>query len=216
MTAGAEPIAAAPVTPDAAAAEAAAALAAAAGTTVTPPAIVAPVVPEKYALALPADSFLSPAALERVTAAAKALKVTTDADAQALVGLAHGEAVEVIAAYEAAHKPGGEAHKAVIKQYEADALAHPALGNGNPLALERKALQAGLVLNRFAPELAPVLAETGLAARPEVLLLLTRLHDAMGEKALAMSTADANTLPKAPLEKQMFPGGIRLSSDAAP
>lgn len=212
MTVVAEPIADTPVLPDTSAADAAAALAAAAGTAATP-ALVAPVVPEKYTLALPDGSLLSPAALERVTAAAKALKVTSDVDAQSLVGLAHTEAAEVISAYEAAHKPGGEAHKAVIAQYEAAALAHPEIGNGNPLALERKALQAGLVLNRFAPELAPVLAETGMAARPEVLLLLTRLHDAMGEKTLAMTTPDASTLAKAPMERQMFPGGIKLSSD---
>jgi len=194
---------------DSAAADAAAALAAAAGTTATPAALVAPVVPEKYTLALPDGSLLSPAALERVTAAAKALKVTNDADAQALVGLAHAEAADVIATYEAAHKPGGTVHAEIVKQYEKASLDHPEIGNGNPLALERAALKAGLVLNKFAPELAPVLRETGLAAAPEMLLFLSRLHDSMGEKALAMPTKDAVAV-NVPLEKRMFPEGIKL------
>lgn len=166
---------------------------------------VTPVVPEKYTLTLPEGSLLSPDALTRITETAKALKVASDADAQALVGLAHAEASEVIKTYESAKAPGGELYKHMVAQYETDSLKHPQLGNGDPVQLERKALQAGLVLNKFAPELAPILKDTGFAARPEVLLMLNRIHDAMSEKALAMPTKDAPPPAVEPLEKRMYP-----------
>lgn len=166
---------------------------------------VTPVVPEKYTLTLPEGSFLSPDALARITDTAKALKVATDADAQVLVGLAHAEASEVIKTYEAAKAPGGELHKTMVAQYETASLKHPQLGNGDPVQLERKALQAGLVLNKFAPELAPILKDTGFAARPEVLLMLNRIHDAMSEKALATPTKDAPPPAVEPLENRMYP-----------
>lgn len=171
----------------------------------TPAAPVAAVVPEKYTLALPKDTLLSVTALDRVTATAKALKVMTDADAQSLVGLAHAEAAEVIKTYAEARAPGGAVHKELVKQYEAEALKHPALGNGDPQALERKALQAGLVLNKYAPELAPLLKETGFAARAEVLVFLNRIHDAMSEKSLALPTKETAPVAKPDRAKDMFP-----------
>lgn len=176
---------------------------AAVGTTDTPE---GPKVPEKYALTKPDGTLLSDKALERVSEIAKALKLTTDADAQSLLSLADEQAKEVIATYEAARKPDGAVHKALVQQYEAESLRHPHLGNGDPLALERKALNAGLVLNQFAPELAPILKASGLAGKAEVLLFLNRLHEAFSEKALATADGTPKPKPQEPLEKRMFAG----------
>jgi len=186
---------------------------AAAVTAATPAAVTpaTPAVPESYALALPEGSLLSPDAIKRVTETAKALKVSTDADAQALLGLANAEASEVIKTYEDARKPDGAIHKATVAQYEAASLAHPSLGNGDPVALEKKAHQAGLVFAQFAPEILPLLKETGWAARAEVILMGARLYEAMGEKALVLPTSTAQ--PKAPIS--LYPDGIPLDTGAS-
>ncbi len=162
-------------------------------------------VPEKYALTKPDGSLLSDKALERASEVAKALKLATDTDAQSVLSLADEMAREVITPSEAARQPDGAVHKALVAQYNAEALAHPSLGNGDAVALEKKALNAGLILNQFAPELAPILKASGLAGKAEMLLLLNRIHDAFSEKALARPDGTPAPKAKEPLEKRMFP-----------
>lgn len=183
---------------DAAAVDAAAAPATtgtAAGT--TDPAMqaaIAATIPESYTLALPSDSVLAADVTARVTEVAKAIKLTSDADAQALVGLVDAEAREVIKTYEAARAPGGELHKAMVAQFAEAALQHPKLGNGDAAELEHKQLRAGLVLNRFgrASGLAAVIKERGYL-RPEELVFLNDIADALGEQPAVMPSG-----PRAP------------------
>lgn len=174
-----------------AAASAAAGTGTAASTTATTTTTTVPVVPETYTLTRPDGTLLSDAVLERATAIAKALKVTTDTDAQALVTFAHEQAAEVVQTYEQARQPGGAVHAAMVQQYAAEGLKHPQLGNNDPAAFERKQLEAGLVLNQFG--------QTGLAAdlkargylTPNELLFLSAVHAAMSEKPLAGAGARA-------------------------
>lgn len=166
-----------------------------------------PVIPETYTLTLPKGTLLSEAALERATAAAKALKVTQDADAQALVGLLDAEAKEVITIYEAARAPGGTLHAAMVKQVAEDALKHPALGNGDPVKFEQKQLQAGLVLNRFGGSgegsLNATIKARGYLTTAE-LLFLNGVHAAMGEKSLVVPSSPTKPEEKPTLGKRMF------------
>ena len=165
-------------------------------------------VPETYTLTLPQGSLLATTALERVTTAAKGLKLTQDADAQALVGLAEAEVKEAMVAWEAARQPGGTIHTAQVQQQTAAALAHPALGNGDPALLERKTLQASLVLNRFPAgrELVGILNASGDAQRPEVLRFLNEIHDVMSEKALVLP-GDVRPVTTASLASRFFGDG---------
>jgi hypothetical protein len=166
---------------------------------------VAAVVPDSYTIALPDGSILSPKAIERASEIAKSLKLTNDADAQSVLGLADEMAREVIATYEAARQPDGAAHKALVAQFTVDALAHPKLGNGNSTALEQKALNAGLVLDQFNPNVKAVLRDSGLLAHPEVLILLNAQHAAMQESALATGNLPVKALGG---YKALFPDGI--------
>lgn len=139
-------------------------------------------VPESYPLALPDGTKLAPESVARITEKAKALKVTDPALAQAMLDAAHGEVSETLTAYEAAHREGGVAWKQAVEAHEAAALAHPELGNGSKQQLEAKAVNAGLVLSRYAPDTAATLKAAGLLNEPSVLLLLNRIHDATREK----------------------------------
>lgn len=146
------------------------------------------VVPESYALALPAGSLLDPKVAERVTAVAKALGLTTSAQAQQVLDLAHTENAAMLAVLEAANKPGGSLYVAKVAEYRQAALAHPAVGKGSERTLEAITLQGQLVLNRLDPDgkITALLTETGRGSDPEVLRFLHRIHTLTGEKALAV------------------------------
>lgn len=165
----------------------------------------APKLPETYKLAKPKDSLLSDDAVKRAIEISKGLKLPSDAEAELVLGFAHEQATEVIKQYEAARQPDGTVYKALVAQYEAESLAHPELGNGDPNRLEQKALNAGLVLNQYGPEYRDVLKATGTAGRKEALLFLNRIHAAMQEKPMATG----QPAPKAvdPI-KGLFPDGI--------
>lgn len=166
---------------------------------------VAAVVPDSYTLALPEGSILSPKALERATDIAKSLKLTTDADAQSVLGLADEMAREVITTYEAARQPDGAAYKAMVAQYTTEGIAHPKLGNGNPVVFEQKALNAGLVLDQFHPKAKEVLHASGLLSHPDILVLLNEQHAAMQEKSLATGALPTKTMEP---HRALFPDGI--------
>lgn len=178
--------AAAPVPAGDAAAAVSGAAAPAAAPSPTDPAMQAAIaasIPESYTLTLPEGSVLAPDVTGKVTEIAKALKVTTDADAQTLVGLLDATAREVITTYEAARAPGGELHKAMVAQFADAALKHPKLGNGDAAELEHKQLRAGLVLNRFGRSsgIAAAIKDRGYLT-PEELVFLNDLADALGEQ----------------------------------
>lgn len=196
--------AAAQASADAAAADAAAAAdtAAAAGSTATPPA--QPVVPESYALTLPDGTLLSPQAVERVTATAKALGLTDDAKAQQLVALAHAEAAEVAAVLEAANKPGGTLYEQRTKQFAAEALAAFDLGNGSQDVLTAKVVEAQLELAKAPPAIRELLDTSGYGSHPDVLRWLLALHRRTAEKPLAQPSGTPPIPAREPLEKRMY------------
>ena len=142
--------------------------------------------PLSYTLTLPADSPLDPKVVERITAKATELQLP-QAAADAMLALAHAEAVEVLTQAEQARQKGGTAYAQRVQEYDAAALAHPQLGKGNPRELQAAQLRAQLVLNRLDPEgtLTQILDVSGFGAHPEVLLLFNRIHALTGEQPLA-------------------------------
>lgn len=182
----------------------------AAGTTpaaVVPP--VAPVVtpapePVVYALTLPDGSLLDPKAVERVTEFAKANGLTPLA-AQAVLAAHHAEAQATIDLLKVAEAPGGELYKARTAEMAAAALAHPELGAGDPRKLTHATLQGQLVLNKYGPELLPLLEKSGEGSRPELLLLLNRFAAAVGEKPLVMPDSGPPKAPALTDAQAMYP-----------
>lgn len=174
----------------------------------------APAVPESYDLALREGSLLAQEALTRVTERAKALGVTDPTLAKAMLEVADTEAAEAFKAYQAAQQVGGAAHQALVAEYTKAALAHPEVGNGDPLAMEKRAHEAGLVIAERFPELLPILKETGFAARWEVIAGFSRLWRSMQESPLASGAPSASP-GKQPWEKTMYPGGIPVDTGAA-
>ena len=148
----------------------------------------APVVPETYTLALPDATPLEPKVTERVAAFAKANGLSQEV-AQGILAAHHAEALEMVKVLDAADAPGGARYAARTAELAAAALAHPELGNGNQQKLVDAQLRGQLVLNKFAPELVPVLERTGAGSSPELLLLLTRVATAIGEKPLVQPDA---------------------------
>jgi hypothetical protein len=210
MTAVAAPETPAAGTPEgtpAAAVPPVAAVSAAAGDVPATPAVVppaAPVVPETYTLALPDQTLLDPKVTERVAAFAKANGLSQDA-AQAVLAAHHAETQATIDLLKVAEAPGGELYKARTAELAAAALAHPEIGAGDPRKLTEATLRAQLVLNKFAPELLPVLEKSGEGSRPEVLLLLNRVAAAIGERPLVQSDGAPPKAPALTDAQAMYP-----------
>jgi hypothetical protein len=213
MTAVAAPEPAAVVTPPAAASTPAAEATASAAASAAAVAPAAAAVPESYDLALREGSLLAKDALVRITERAKALGVADPAIAKAFVEVADTEAAEAFKAYQDAAKPGGTAHAALVAQYGKAALDHPEVGKGDPLTLAKREHEAGLELAERFPQLLPILKETGYAARWEVIAAFSKAWRDRQETPLATGTPSA-TRSNEPMEKQMYPGGVKLSSDA--
>ena len=166
-----------------------------------------PKVPESYALTFADGTLLDrDAATARITERAKALKVTDPAFAQAFVDVAHAEVASVAETLSKSFAPGGAAHAKLVDQWTADSLAAPDLGNGDPVVLERKTMQAGLVLNRYAPKAAQYLRDTGGLVHPEMLRLLNAVFEATQEKG----SPDPALTPGAPTGGYagLFPDGV--------
>ena len=166
-----------------AAADAAAVLAAAA-----PPAPAARVVPESYTLALPEKSLLAATVTDRVSAFAKANGLT-QTEAEGVLGFAHAEVGETLKTLEAANAGpskaaplGGPLYQARVAEMEKAALAHPDLGNGDPMKLKAAVLKAQLFLTQEMPELAPLLDRSGEGSNPDVILVLNRLAARIAER----------------------------------
>lgn len=142
--------------------------------------------PVSYALTVPTDSPLDPTVVERIAAKATELQLAPAA-ADAMLAIAHAEAVEVLTQAEQARQKGGVAYTQRVKEYDAAALAHPQLGKGNPRDLQAAQLRAQLVLNRLDPEgqVTELLDASGYGAHPEILLLFNRIHALTGEQPLA-------------------------------
>lgn len=172
---------------------------------VAAPLAVAPSVPETYTLALPEKSLLDPKAIERISGVAKALKLSSNDDAQAVLTAVDAEVAETLKVMEAANAVGGTLYAARVKEMETAALKHPELGAGDPRKLKDAQLRGQLVLNKYGPELLPLLEKSGDGSRPELLLLLSRIAAATGEAKLVVPSAPGHRAPELTSAQKMYP-----------
>jgi len=199
---------------DAAAKETPAAAASTPAANAGTPSAAAPVAaaPESYPLTLSTGSLLEPAALTRITERAKALGVADPKLAQAFVEVAEAETAAAFQTFQASRQFGGEGHKALVAEFTKAALAHPEVGNNDPVQMEKRSHEAGLFLAEHAPGLLPVLKDTGYAAHPEVIATFSRLFRSSQESPIASGNPTADDASK-PLPNRMYPGGIKLTGE---
>lgn len=160
----------------------------------------------KAALVLPKDSPLDPAkSVDRAFAWAEQHKVAPEV-AKTVLELAHTEAADVLVQYEAARAPGGVIHAATVERYAADALAHPQLGNGDPVRFQQVQQQVGLVLGKYGTEgLAEDIKARGYMT-PNEMLFLAKIYKAQGESHwVAGSGQPTEDLP---WERKMYTKGM--------
>lgn len=166
------------------------------------------VVPETYTFTLPEKTLLDPKVTDRLSAFAKAHKLT-QGEAAAVLGLAHAEVGETLQALDAANAPpskeqplGGALYQARVAEFAKAALAHPDLGAGDARKLEAAVLKAQLFVNQHAPELKPLLERSGDGSNPDVLLVLNRFAAMIAERP---HVKDAGAPPpKPPTDPRSF------------
>jgi len=175
------------------------------GTLLTPPSdqpsSSEPTVPETYKLQLPDDSPLDTSALERVTALAKSLKVTTDESAQAIAQALHAEVASYQQGLMEANAKGGELWKARVSDMEKQALSDPDIG-GTAERLQQSVQHSRQVLDRFGDaSVRDFLEETGLGSSPALIKMLTRIYRAMGEDTFVVPSTSHKSQPKTLAER---------------
>lgn len=153
-----------------------------------PPA--APVVPETYSLKLAENSTTDATLLERASSLAKELSLTNEA-AQRVVDAVESELTANLEAVRAADLPNGVAWKARVAQYEADALADPALGAGDPAKLELVAQRARLVAEKVGgKDILEFLGATGLgSSAPFLKMFGVKMFADYGEGSFVLPSA---------------------------
>lgn len=175
------------------------------GTLLTPPSdqpsSSEPTVPEAYKLTLPDDSPLDTSALERVTALAKSLKVTSDESAQAIAQALHAEVASYQQGLMEANAKGGDLWKARVAEMEKQALSDPDIG-GTAERLQQSVQYSRQVLDRFGDAgVRDFLEETGLGSSPALIKMLTRIYRAMGEDTFVVPSAAHKSQPKTLAER---------------
>lgn len=160
-----------------------------------------PTVPETYKLALPDDTPLDPAAIDRVTSLAKSLKVTSDDSAQAIAEAIHKEVVTFQQSQLEAHAKGGAIWKARVAEMEKQALSDPDIG-GTTEKLQQAVQHSRQVLDRFGDAtVRDFLEESGLGSSPALIKMLTRIHRAMGEDTFVTTSVAPKSAPKSLAER---------------
>ena len=149
--------------------------------------------PASLELALPSDSPLNPDVLPRITDLAQKAGVTDAATAQALVDLLHGEAVKATTeTLRSSLSKGGSEWNAMVAKMEADALADPKLGAGDPAKLTQVVSEAKQVVGKFAPEgFSEYLDETGMGSDPRFLKFARAVYAGMREDTLVKGNPPA-------------------------
>lgn len=134
--------------------------------------------PEKYTVKLPDTSMLPKEVLERTTAKARELGLTTDAHAQAIIDLLDSEVQSFV-------KSTTAEHSNVVRNWEEQALKAPDLGNGRPEVLQAHVARVKRVLNKYFPESArKLLDEHGIGSNPDFIRGLSKIADAAKEDAI--------------------------------
>lgn len=202
VTAVTEPVAVVPPAAPAAVESATLLTGAKPDTTALPSETTAPVT---FALALPEGSHLDPAALERISAVAKAIDLKSPEHAQAILDAANAEVTAHFEALTAATAKGGTVWQETVKTFTKDALADPEIG-GTREQLERTVGQGARVLAKYDPDGAfrEFLDATGYGSHKTVLKMFTRLHHALGDDHFVQADRPAAPPPKS-LAERVFP-----------
>lgn len=140
----------------------------------------AKVVPEKYELKTPDGSLLDPKHIEALQSYAKEKGLSND-EAQALLERESGAVAAFARGQQEAHKRGGTEWTKRVDGYEAALKADKELGGE---AFAANAEIAKRAIDRFAPELKPILDETGFGSHPDLFRAFHRIGKAMEEDKL--------------------------------
>lgn len=160
-----------------------------------------PTVPETYALSLPDESPLDNTALDRVTELAKAIALTSDEQAQAIVDALHAEVADFEQTLLESNAKGGAMWKARVEEMEKQALADPEIG-GSPEKLQQSVQKGQRVLEKFGDEnVREFLEESGLGSSPALLRMLARIHHAISEDAMVLPDKVGKPEPKTLAER---------------
>jgi hypothetical protein len=153
--------------------------------------------PVEYKLALPQNTVLTDASLERTTAFARTSGLSPEV-AQKALEFADSEVKTARDDLLAAWQPGdpatntapGAEWKKAHDGYLAAALADPELGAGDQMKLDAAVAKAQQVFEKYAtPEFRTLLARTGYGSHPEVLRVFANIGKAMGEQLPVPSNA---------------------------
>lgn len=171
------------------------------------------VVPEKYDLKLPEGSTLPATIVERTAAIARTLGLSNEAgqtlleqavqdETTRLEAFATEKATAITDAVTAATtamldswKPGGEAWKARIAEWETAAKADPTLGK-TPEEFATTVEKGQQALAKYGPELKDYLTETGLGSNPLVIKFLGTIGRAMSESSFVPGSTGTTGKPK--------------------
>lgn len=138
-----------------------------------------PKVPEKYNLKVPDKSSLDATVLERTSAIAREMGLTSDEHAQRLVDLSHGELSAFMERTLAEHKQQ-------VSKWEADALAAKDLGNGDAAKLQALVARAtAFTAKRFPEAVRTLLNDHGIGSHPDFLRAIIALADLSKEDGLS-------------------------------
>lgn len=149
--------------------------------------------PPAYSLALPKDSGLDPAVIEKTAAISRELGLSQEHAQKTLDFVSQQASDAAKAATDAtiqSYAPGGAAWEAQQTEWKTAALADPDLGAGKPEALAANVLLAKQVVAKFGGADTPEFFEkSGLGSNPTALKLLANIGKAMSEDQLVIPSA---------------------------
>lgn len=145
-----------------------------------------PKVPEKYNVKLPNNSILPETVLERTSAKAREMGLTSDAHAQGLLEFLQAEADGLLA-------QTAEQFKTQVKEWEKAALDAPDLGNGKPENLSAHVSRVKRLTEKFFPPAArKLLDEHGLGSHPDFIRGLSKIADLAKEDLIEVGDSRVN------------------------
>lgn len=138
-----------------------------------------PKVPDKYEVKLPDKTMLGEKVLERTSAIAREMGLTSNEHAQRLVDFAD----EQLGSF--AERTAAE-HKEQVTKWEGEALKAADLGGGSAAKLQALVARATAFTNKHFPEgIRTLLNEHGLGSHPDFLRAITKLADLSKEDDVA-------------------------------
>lgn len=175
------------------------------------PAVDAPAPPPaaesvEYALALPENSTLDPAAVERLTALAKANGLSPEA-AQSVLAMMDGETGNAVKVLDAANKPGGALYKSRVETWGKEALSAFDLGNGSKERLDAVLVEAQAELAKAPPAIRDFLEQSGYGSHPDAIRWLRDIHQRTKERPAVMGDKGAPPPKPRSIQERMYGSG---------